>query len=261
MKYKVEGTSVSVLDDETLVAGSVGVHYAEFEFDESWDEYAKTAVFRNGNVTVEMLVADGRCEIPWEVLAESGQLYVGIRGELGEKQRPTLWASRKTVYEGAEHGDEPREATQDMYQQLLSEIADISEGRTPEMKSVDKTVYWKYTDENESKWRELVTVVDGKDGAQGPKGDKGDKGDTGARGEQGPQGQQGPKGDTGATGATGSRGEQGAPGKDGKDGKDGAPGEPGKTPVKGEDYYTEADKAEMVAAVLAALPNGDEVSY
>lgn len=35
----------------------------------------------------------------------------------------------------------------------------------------------------------------------------------------------------------------------------------GKTPVKGVDYYTEADKQEMVNAVLAALPNGDEVSY
>ena len=38
-------------------------------------------------------------------------------------------------------------------------------------------------------------------------------------------------------------------------------GDPGYTPQKGLDYYTEADKAEMVAAVLAALPNGDEVSY
>ena len=38
-------------------------------------------------------------------------------------------------------------------------------------------------------------------------------------------------------------------------------GADGKTPVKGVDYYTEADKEEMVQAVLAALPNGDEVSY
>lgn len=38
-------------------------------------------------------------------------------------------------------------------------------------------------------------------------------------------------------------------------------GDKGDTPVKGKDYYTEADKAEMVDAVLAALPNGDEVSY
>ena len=37
-------------------------------------------------------------------------------------------------------------------------------------------------------------------------------------------------------------------------GVNGDPGELGKTPVKGEDYYTEADKTEMVNAVLAALP-------
>lgn len=36
-------------------------------------------------------------------------------------------------------------------------------------------------------------------------------------------------------------------------------GDDGMTPVKGADYYTEADRQEMVAAVLAALPqyNGE----
>lgn len=38
-------------------------------------------------------------------------------------------------------------------------------------------------------------------------------------------------------------------------------GSAGKTPVKGTDYYTEADKAEMVEAVIAALPDASEVSY
>ena len=41
----------------------------------------------------------------------------------------------------------------------------------------------------------------------------------------------------------------------------GEPGKDGYTPVKGVDYYTEKEKQEMVWAVLAALPNGDEVSY
>lgn len=210
MKYSVDSVKITLTEDETLVAGSVGVHYAEFTFDESWENYAKTAVFRNGNVTVEALVADGKCEIPWEVLADAGLLYVGIRGELGDKQRPTLWAARKTVHDGAERGDEAREPTPDIYQQLLAEIADIEEGKTPELRCEGKTVYWKYTHEGEEKWREIVTVVDGNDGV------------------------------------------------DGTDGKDGADGY---TPVKGVDYFTEADKAEMVTAVLAALPNGDEVSY
>jgi len=46
-------------------------------------------------------------------------------------------------------------------------------------------------------------------------------------------------------------------GADGRDGKDGAPGQDGKdgyTPVKGVDYYTDADEADMVAAVIASLP-------
>ena len=41
-------------------------------------------------------------------------------------------------------------------------------------------------------------------------------------------------------------------------GKDGADG---KTPVKGTDYYTEADKTEMVNMVLAALPTWTGGNY
>lgn len=37
-------------------------------------------------------------------------------------------------------------------------------------------------------------------------------------------------------------------------------GENGITPVKGTDYYTEADKTEMVNLVLEALPSAEEVS-
>lgn len=47
----------------------------------------------------------------------------------------------------------------------------------------------------------------------------------------------------------------------GKDGKPGKDGEDGKTPVKGYDYYTKADKEEIIQDVLNSLPNGDEVSY
>lgn len=41
----------------------------------------------------------------------------------------------------------------------------------------------------------------------------------------------------------------------------GANGADGYTPVKGVDYFTSADKSELVSSVLAELPNGDEVSY
>ncbi len=55
-----------------------------------------------------------------------------------------------------------------------------------------------------------------------------------------------------------SRGEKGDKGADGTNGKDGING---KTPVKGTDYWTEADKAEIVNDTLAALPTWTGGSY
>lgn len=77
---------------------------------------------------------------------------------------------------------------------------------------------------------------------------KGEKGDQGEQGTAGPKGEQGIQGEPGAKGDKGDKGDTGAPGANGKDGAD------GKTPVKGTDYFTAADKTEMVNAVIAALP-------
>ena len=104
----------------------------------------------------------------------------------------------------------------------------------------------------------------GPQGIQGPKGDtgeqgpKGDKGDQGPVGETGPQGEQGPQGEKGDTGEQGPQGIQGPQGPAGADGRDGEPGPQGPqgpagadghTPVKGTDYFTEAD----IAAIKEGL--------
>ena len=52
-----------------------------------------------------------------------------------------------------------------------------------------------------------------------------------------------------------SRGEKGNKGDPGAKGKD------GKTPIKGTDYWTAADKTEIVNDVLAALPTWTGGSY
>lgn len=81
------------------------------------------------------------------------------------------------------------------------------------------------------------------------------------------RGATGAKGDTGATGPAGPVGPQGpagAPGKDGAQGEKGDKGDtgtPGKAPVRGTDYWTAADKQEIVNNILTALPDGTEVSY
>ena len=72
----------------------------------------------------------------------------------------------------------------------------------------------------------------GKDGARGPAGPQGIQGE---RGPAGPQGIQGERGPAGPQGIQGERGIQGPAGADGRDGID------GKTPVKGTDYFTNAE--------------------
>ena len=122
----------------------------------------------------------------------------------------------------------------------------------------------------------------GATGAQGPKGEKGDTGPQGPQGiqgergpqgihgiqgEQGPAGPQGEKGDTGAQGPAGDTGPQGPAGPKGEKGDTGArgatgpAGADGHTPIKGTDYFTAADKEELVNAVLSALPAAEGVSY
>lgn len=101
-------------------------------------------------------------------------------------------------------------------------------------------------------------------------------GATGPAGPQGPAGAPGKEGPAGADGVTphisdngnwyiGStdtgKPSRGAAGATGPQGPKGTTGTDGKTPVKGTDYWTAADKQEIVNDVLAALPDGTEVAY
>ena len=161
--------------------------------------------------------------------------------------------------------------------------------------------YIQYSADGGSTWQNLIAVADlkGADGAPGKDGPTGAPGKDGhspvvtatksgktttisvdgaaiATVEDGADGKPGAAGADGITptigpngnwflGATDtgkpSRGEAGTPGKDGAKGAPGAPGAAGHTPVKGTDYWTAADKQEIVNSVIAALPDGTEVSY
>ena len=131
----------------------------------------------------------------------------------------------------------------------------------------------------------------GDQGIQGIQGEKGDKGDPGEKGEQGIQGepgQKGDKGDKGDTGATGGKGADGVSvssvkqtttssadggsnvvtvtlsngttatftvknGSKGSAGTNGTNGKDGKNPVRGTDYWTQADREAIVSEVIDLL--------
>lgn len=97
---------------------------------------------------------------------------------------------------------------------------------------------------------------------RGPQGEPGTPGEIGPEGPKGEPGIQGEKGDPftyedftpeqledlrGPAGADGAKGEDGAPGPEGPQGP------AGYTPVKGTDYWTDADKAEMITGVANTI--------
>ena len=101
-----------------------------------------------------------------------------------------------------------------------------------------------------------IDTVELTPGPQGPEGPRGPQGEPGRDGKDGQDGAPGPQGPAGPAGKDGAPGQQGPQGEPGTPGTPGTPGQDGHTPVKGTDYWTETDKAEIVADVIAAIPGG-----
>lgn len=149
--------------------------------------------------------------------------------------------------------------------------------------------YIQYSTDKGKTWVNLIAEVD----LKGDKGDAGAAGKDGTDGitphiggngnwyigdddtGKPSRGEQGAKGGKGDAGADGKNGIDGVNGKDGADGitphigdngnwfignddtgkpSQGEQGAKGDTPIKGTDYWTAADKAEIVAEVVSALP-------
>ena len=85
-----------------VTSGSVGIP-AEFVFSDDWESLTKTAVFKGSDEVQEVAVVDNACEIPEEVLTESGgMLWVGVYGADGQSDTviPTNWALVGRIEEG-----------------------------------------------------------------------------------------------------------------------------------------------------------------
>ena len=127
MKLQVVGQMIAFTERETLVSGTVNKYRAEFVFDDSWDGYTKTAVFRAdsfGRVTSrEVLLAGDACQVPHECLIAGALLRVGVYGISGDITTPTIYTQEPI---GVARGAEPAESTQDptpgVYQQIINII-------------------------------------------------------------------------------------------------------------------------------------------
>lgn len=128
---------------ELITSGSVNAFWCQFRFSADWDGLSKTASFRAGKDERSVVLDEtGRCKIPWEVLENPGKtLYAGVCGTKGgELVLPTIWCSLDPIAQGASPGDESRDPTPGVYEQLLGNIGDLGELKTENKKTLVEAI-------------------------------------------------------------------------------------------------------------------------
>ena len=122
--FEANKSNLIVRYTELFTSGSAKVYYAEFSFSADWNGFAKVATFRNGSVSKSVSVDETNIfEIPWEIFATPGTLECGITGTKEDGTTlPTIWATVAPIKQGAQIGDEAKEVTPDIYEQLISRL-------------------------------------------------------------------------------------------------------------------------------------------
>lgn len=133
MDFNVNFNRIDIANKEFMTSGAVNIFEAHFEFDESWNGFARTAVFRSGDYGAAVAVvldATDTCKVPWESLIAEAPLWVGVVGVSGDKKLPTNYVNAGCVAEGAEGGDFAPPPTPSEIEQILAQIGDLRELKT-----------------------------------------------------------------------------------------------------------------------------------
>ncbi len=135
IKITVIGNQAHSIGSPVLTSGTVG-QPVEFMFDEAWEGLTKTAVFRVGGLTKDVVDIDDECTVPWEVLEKVGCcLYVGVYGTNadGSKVIPTVWAKLDPILPGADpSGDESTAPTLPVWEQISKAAVKTVNGVAPD---------------------------------------------------------------------------------------------------------------------------------
>lgn len=213
---EVSGCSIAV-SQPPLSGGTTGAAEVIFRFDEAWAGLAKTAVFRKRGVDTLVLIQNDRCALPPEATETSGETLLGVFGVSGARTLTTPFC-RVSVAQGVPtDGKESVGHTPSLCEQLLTEYARMTNVTATAVRGDSAA----------------ASVAEGDGGLTFsfvlPKGDKGEKGNKGDKGD---------KGDRGDTGIAGKGGANGY------------------TPMRGTDYWNDADKAEIKSYVDEAILGG-----
>lgn len=98
MRIAVIKETIAMTKDETLVEKSDEIYSVHFDFDETWDGFTKTALFKAGEYVKELALVDDECDIPSECLEIPGlMLKVLVRGVKGDEEISTPWCNTSRI--------------------------------------------------------------------------------------------------------------------------------------------------------------------
>ena len=121
---RVKDTRLTLEGPAWLVGTQVEYNTCKFDFGPEWADFVKTAVFRTGDKTINMVLdEEDKCNVPWESVAEKGVLYVGVFGTRDGVVIPTNFVTLNIV-EGSAGIHAPAPPSLDVYMQIMQEMGD-----------------------------------------------------------------------------------------------------------------------------------------
>lgn len=121
---RVKDTRLTLEGPARLVGTQVEYNTCKFDFGPEWADFVKTAVFRTGDKTINMVLdEDDKCNVPWESVAEKGILYIGVFGTRDGIVIPTNFVTLNIV-EGSAGIHAPAPPSLDVYMQIINEMGD-----------------------------------------------------------------------------------------------------------------------------------------
>lgn len=144
MLVQVTNQKLEVIEQDFLVSGTVNEYTVRFDFDESWVDYDKIAVFKQDRTGLSIDVAltehieepvepdtEGTvyydCTIPWDVLSNNNGIFIGVYGISDGKRKPSIWTNRIPVHLGTEIGSNQGSYVRSLYEELINAIANDTE--------------------------------------------------------------------------------------------------------------------------------------
>lgn len=199
-----------------------------FYLGEDWEGLTVAAQFAQSGTAYNVLLDEQNCAyLPPEI--KEGTFSLTIRGTAGDVIATTNALIFRATKNSFVSDAQSTEITPSLYNQLVDKVNSIASWDVEGVEEItEKVNSLMDVDVSASKDGTVTTVtVTGKDGV--------------------------PHSVEILDGKDGTNGKDGSPGADGEKGDKGDKGDPGTTPVKGTDYWTTADKAEMVQDTKTAL--------